>query len=96
MDPHNAFMRFVDSQQIPPKGSNWGYINDPEFDKLATEARSTSDPKELDKVLARINTRWSTRRCSSGWSTTCGPTPSRARSRATSIPRAGTSTFSPV
>jgi peptide/nickel transport system substrate-binding protein len=57
MDPHNAFMRFVDSQQIPPKGSNWGYINDPEFDKLATEARSTSDPKELDKVLARINTR---------------------------------------
>ena len=57
MDPHNAFMRFVDSQQIPPKGSNWGYINDPEFDKLATEARSTSDPKELDKVLARINTK---------------------------------------
>ena len=29
MDPHNAFMRFIDSQQIPPKGSNWGYINDP-------------------------------------------------------------------
>jgi ABC-type transport system substrate-binding protein len=57
MDPHNAFMRFIDSQQIPPKGSNWGYINDPEFDKLAGEARSTSDPKELDKVLARINTR---------------------------------------
>jgi hypothetical protein len=26
MDPHNAFMRFVDSQMIPPKGSNWGYI----------------------------------------------------------------------
>ena len=57
MDPHNAFMRFVDSQQIPPKGSNWGYINDPEFDKLANEARSTSDPKELDKVLAKINTK---------------------------------------
>jgi ABC-type transport system substrate-binding protein len=57
MDPHNAFMRFVDSQQIPPKGSNWGYINDSEFDKLATEARSTADPKELDKVLAKINTR---------------------------------------
>ncbi len=56
MDPHNAFMRFVDSQQIPPKGSNWGYINDPLFDKLANEARNTSDPKELDKVLARINT----------------------------------------
>jgi peptide/nickel transport system substrate-binding protein len=57
MDPHNAFMRFIDSQQIPPKGSNWGYIQDPEFDKLAAEARSTSDPAALDKVLARINTR---------------------------------------
>ena len=57
MDPHNAFMRFVDSQQVPPKGSNWGFINDPEFDKLAAEARSTADPTELDKVLAKINTR---------------------------------------
>ena len=56
MDPHNAFMRFDDSQQIPPKGSNWGYINYPEFDALAAEARRTSDPKELDKVLAKINT----------------------------------------
>ena len=57
MDPHNAFMRFIDSQQVPPKGSNWGYINDPEFDKLAKEARSSADPKELDKVLAKINTK---------------------------------------
>jgi peptide/nickel transport system substrate-binding protein len=57
MDPHNAFMRFIDSQQVPPKGSNWGYIQEPEFDALAKEARSTSDPKELDKVLAKINTR---------------------------------------
>ena len=57
MDPHNAFMRFVDSQQVPPKGSNWGYINDPEFDALANEARRTAEPKELDKVLAKINTR---------------------------------------
>jgi peptide/nickel transport system substrate-binding protein len=57
MDPHNAFMRFVDSQQVPPKGSNWGYIQEPEFDTLAKEARATSDPKELDKVLAKINTR---------------------------------------
>jgi peptide/nickel transport system substrate-binding protein len=57
MDPHNAFMRFVDSQQVPPKGSNWGYINDPAFDALAKEARSTSDPAALDKVLAKINTK---------------------------------------
>ena len=57
MDPHNAFMRFVDSQMIPPKGSNWGYINDPELDALAAEARRTSDVEALDKVLARINTR---------------------------------------
>jgi peptide/nickel transport system substrate-binding protein len=57
MDPHNAFMRFVDSKQIPPNGSNWGYVDDPEFDRLANEARNTSDPAALDKVLARINTR---------------------------------------
>ncbi|SKA37977.1 ABC-type transport system, substrate-binding protein [Enhydrobacter aerosaccus] len=57
MDPHNAFMRFVDSAQIPPKGSNWGYINDPGFDALAKEARETADPAALDKVLAKINTK---------------------------------------
>ncbi len=57
MDPHNAFMRFADSQMVPPKGSNWGYINDPEFDKLCAEARTTADPAALDKVLAKINTR---------------------------------------
>ncbi len=57
MDPHNAFMRFVDSQMVPPKGSNWGYINDAELDALAAEARRTSDVEALDKVLARINTR---------------------------------------
>lgn len=57
MDPHNAFMRFVDSQMIPPKGSNWGYINDPELDALAAEARRTANVEALDQVLARINTR---------------------------------------
>ncbi|HTR83268.1 MAG TPA: ABC transporter substrate-binding protein [Reyranella sp.] len=57
MDPHNAFMRFIDSQQVPPKGSNWGYINDPVFDALAKEARNSSDPKQLDAVLAKINTK---------------------------------------
>ncbi|HZX87837.1 MAG TPA: ABC transporter substrate-binding protein [Reyranella sp.] len=57
MDPHNAFTRFVDSQMVPPKGSNWGYINDAELDALAAEARRTSDVEMLDKVLARINTR---------------------------------------
>ena len=93
MDPHNAFMRFVDSQMIPPKGSNWGYINDPEFDALAAEARRTSDVEALDKVLARINTAHGRPgACSSGSCTTCGPMPSRARSKATCTRRAGTST----
>ena len=57
MDPHNAFMRFVDSQMIPPKGSNWGYINDPQLDALAAESRRTANPEDLDRVLAKINTR---------------------------------------
>ncbi len=78
MDPHNAFMRFIDSQQIPPKGSNWGYIQDPEFDRLAAEARSTSRSGGARQGAGQDqHPQWSTRRCSSGSSTTSGPTRSR-------------------
>jgi peptide/nickel transport system substrate-binding protein len=57
MDPHNALMRFIDSQQVPPKGANWGYISDPEFDRLAKEARNSADPQQRDAVLAKIHTK---------------------------------------
>jgi hypothetical protein len=77
MDPHNAFMRFVDSQQVPPKGSNWGYINDPVFDALAKEARNTRTRRNSTRCWPGSTPRWSTTRCSSGSCTTCGRTRSR-------------------
>jgi ABC-type transport system substrate-binding protein len=55
MDPHNALIRFIESEHIPGRGANWGFINDPEFDRLAKEARGTADPKERDAVLAKIH-----------------------------------------
>jgi len=88
MDPHKAFMRFVDSQQIR-QGVNGGYINDP-LSTAGNEARNTSDPKD-DKVLAGSTPTWSTRRCSSG-------RPRRVAERdlgkvkGLRCPRAGTST----
>jgi len=57
MDPLSAFLRHVDSTATPPAGLNWGFLNDPELDKLAAEARETFDPKAQDAVLAKIDTR---------------------------------------
>jgi peptide/nickel transport system substrate-binding protein len=57
MDPMSAFLRHVDSHATPPAGLNWGFINDPEFDRLCAEARQTFDPKAQDAVLAKINER---------------------------------------
>jgi ABC-type transport system substrate-binding protein len=74
------------------QGSNWGYIQQPEFDALAKEARATSDPKELDKVLAKINTRMVDDAVFVWVVHDVWPNAISSRSRATSIPRAGTST----
>jgi peptide/nickel transport system substrate-binding protein len=42
---------------IPPKGSNWGYINDPELDALCAEARKTPEGPAQDAVLGKIDTK---------------------------------------
>jgi ABC-type transport system substrate-binding protein len=57
MDPMSAFLRHVDSRLVPPAGLNWGFIEDPEFDRLCDEARQTFDPAAQDAVLAKINER---------------------------------------
>ena len=57
MDPSSAFLRQVDSQAVPPKGTNWGGINDPELDRLCAAAREEFDPVKQDAILAEINTR---------------------------------------
>jgi peptide/nickel transport system substrate-binding protein len=57
MDPFFAMIRFLDSKMAPPVSNNWGYINDPEFDKLAGAVRVAFDPAERDKALAALHER---------------------------------------
>jgi peptide/nickel transport system substrate-binding protein len=57
MDPFFAMVRFLDSKMAPPVSNNWGFINDPEFDKLVAQARQSFDPAERDKALAALHER---------------------------------------
>jgi peptide/nickel transport system substrate-binding protein len=57
MDPFFAMVRFLDSKMAPPTSNNWGFINDPEFDRLVREARTTFDPAARDKALAALHER---------------------------------------
>jgi peptide/nickel transport system substrate-binding protein len=55
MDPFFAMVRFLDSHMAPPVSNNWGYIANPEFDKLVAEARASFDPAARDKALAALH-----------------------------------------
>jgi ABC-type transport system substrate-binding protein len=57
MDPFFAMIRFLDSKMAPPVSNNWGFINDPEFDKLAAAVRVAFNPAERDKALAALHER---------------------------------------
>jgi peptide/nickel transport system substrate-binding protein len=57
MDPFFAFVRFVDSRMAPPTSNNWGFVNDPEFDRLVASARTTFDAAARDQALARLHAR---------------------------------------
>jgi ABC-type transport system substrate-binding protein len=57
MEAYNAFIRFADSKLVPPKGSNWGYINDPDLDALVAEVRKTPASPAQDELLAKIDTK---------------------------------------
>ncbi len=57
MDPFFAMIRFLDSKMAPPVSNNWGYINDPEYDKLVAAVRTAFDPAERDKALAALHER---------------------------------------
>lgn len=56
-DPFFAFARFYDSRMVAPRSVNWGWIQDPEFDKLVAAARSSFEPKARDEALARLHAR---------------------------------------
>jgi len=57
MDPFFAMIRFLDSKMAPPVSNNWGFINDPEFDKLTAAVRVAFDPADRDKALAALHER---------------------------------------
>ena len=57
MDPFFALARFADSRMVPPLSNNWGFINDPELDRLTAVARTTFDAKDRDKALGAIHER---------------------------------------
>src|SRR5215210_4829088 len=57
MDPFFAMIRFLDSKMAPPVSNNWGFINDPEYDKLAAAVRVAFDPAARDKALAALHER---------------------------------------
>ncbi len=57
MDPFFAMIRFLNSKMAPPVSNNWGFINDPEFDKLVAAVRTAFDPAERDKALAALHER---------------------------------------
>ena len=57
MEAYNAFIRFADSKLVPPKGSNWGDINDPDLDALVAEVRKTPAGPAQDELLAKIDTK---------------------------------------
>jgi peptide/nickel transport system substrate-binding protein len=57
MDPFFAMLRFLDSKMAPPVSNNWGYIHDPEFDKMAGAVRVAFDPAARDKALAALHER---------------------------------------
>ncbi|MGY6565153.1 MAG: ABC transporter substrate-binding protein [Halomonadaceae bacterium] len=57
LDPFAAFYRFMHSSMAPPNGFNWGYMDDPEYDRLLDEARVTFDQEAQDAILAEFHTR---------------------------------------
>jgi peptide/nickel transport system substrate-binding protein len=57
MDPFFAMVRFLDSKMAPPTSNNWGYNNEPEYDRLVAAARTAFDPAERDKALAALHER---------------------------------------
>ena len=54
-DPFFAFARFYDSRMVAPRSVNWGWIQDPQFDKLVAAARGSFEGTERDAALGRLH-----------------------------------------
>ena len=57
IDPFFAIARFADSRMAPPVSNNWGFVSEPELDRLTAAARTSFDAAERDAALARLHAR---------------------------------------
>lgn len=57
MDPFSALIWHVDSRLAPPAGLNWGFIDDPDLDRLCDAARGAFDPQVQNVILGQIHQR---------------------------------------
>ena len=55
LDPVSFFFRGFLSELTPPRGSNWGFYNNPDVDEALRVAQQTFDPAALDKAMAKVN-----------------------------------------
>ena len=56
-DPFFGFARFYDSRMVAPRSVNWGWVQEPELDKMVAAARSSFDAKARDAALAKLHER---------------------------------------
>jgi ABC-type transport system substrate-binding protein len=54
-DPHNAFVRHMDSALVPPGGVNWANYKNADVDALIHRARITFDPAEQNRALQALH-----------------------------------------
>ncbi|VUD73001.1 Heme-binding protein A [Methylobacterium symbioticum] len=54
-DPFTGYIRHLQSNLAPPNGTNWGYYNDPEMDKLFDGVRNTFDKAEQETILKKVH-----------------------------------------
>ncbi|MBL8380389.1 MAG: ABC transporter substrate-binding protein [Burkholderiales bacterium] len=54
-DPFTALIRHLDSNLVPPSGTNWGYYQDAELDKLFAAIRNTFDPRAQEAAVQRAH-----------------------------------------
>jgi ABC-type transport system substrate-binding protein len=57
-DPFTALMRHLDSRLIAPKGTNWGYFEDPELDTLVDGIRGEFDTAAQLKVIRKLHEKY--------------------------------------
>ena len=44
-------------RKTAPRGNNWGYVEQPEFDAFSDRIRAEFDPAKQDQVVAEMHTR---------------------------------------